>query len=204
MLKHLTAIIALVFGLTMAAQAHAAAYKLGDTIPASLTFTSADGKVHTFGEYRGHPLVLEWTNNGCPFVRKHYHSGNMQKLQAAATADGAAWVAVISSAPGKQGYITAAQAPAELKRMGFRGTTLALDPEGKLGRAFGAEASPHMFVIDAAGKLAYRGAIDSIPSFDEADIAKADNYVTAALADLAAGKPVATPQTNPYGCSIKY
>jgi hypothetical protein len=204
MLKSLITAVILALGLTAAANAQTAAYKIGDTIPQSLTFTDQSGKVHTFGEYRGHPLVLEWTNHGCPFVRKHYDSGNMQKLQADAVANGTAWVAVASSAPGKQGYIDPKDGATEVKNMGFKGTALALDPEGKLGKAFGAETSPHMFVISSAGKLVYRGAIDSIPSFDQDDIAKADNYVTKALAELAAGKPVSTPQTNPYGCSVKY
>lgn len=204
MFKSLIIAVILAFGLTAAANAQTAAYKIGDTIPQSLTFTDSSGKVHTFGAYRGHPLVLEWTNHGCPFTRKHYDSGNMQKLQGDAVANGTAWVTVISSAPGKQGYVAPADAAAEIKNMGIKSTALALDPEGKLGRAFGAETTPDMFVLDSTGKLVYRGAIDSIPSFDQDDIAKADNYVTKALGDLAAGKPVSTPQTNPYGCSVKY
>jgi len=197
--------LAAVFGLAAtAAHAQTAAYKLGDTVPATLAFTDAEGATHTLGEYRGKPVVLEWTNAGCPFVRKHYDSGNMQQLQKSAAAKGAAWVSVISSAPGKQGYLKAAEAPAAVAQSGFAGTAVALDPSGTLGKAFGAETTPHMFVLDATGKLVYRGAIDSIPSFNREDIAKADNYVAAALADVLAGKPVTTPQTRPYGCSVKY
>jgi hypothetical protein len=190
---------------TAHAQTEAAhVYKLGDVIPESTTFADYQGKTRTLGEFRGKPLVLEWTNYGCPFVQKHYTSGNMQKLQAAYTARGVAWVSVISSAPGKQGYYATADAPAAAAKMTFKGTTVALDPTGKLGRAFGAETSPHIFIITADGKLAYRGAIDSVPSFSTDDIAGATNYAAQALDEIAAGKPVTIAQTNPYGCSIKY
>lgn len=186
------------------ANAQEAPYKIGSTVPASLTFSDAAGKVRTFGEFRGSPVVLEWTNPGCPFVKKHYDSGNMQKLQADATAGGATWITVNSGAEGKQGYLNPATAAAEAKKLGYNASVVVPDAEGKLGKAFGAETTPHMYVLDKDGKLAYMGAIDSIPSFDADDIAKARNYVTATLDDLAAGRSVATPQTNPYGCSVKY
>lgn len=203
MLRLAATIVALIAATV--AGAHAVTpYKVGDAVPANLSFTGSDGKTHTMGEYRGHPLVLEWTNYGCPFTQKHYFSGNMQKLQKTYTAKGVAWVSVISSAPGKQGYLTQAGAPAAVKRMGFAGTAVALDPHGTLGLAFGAQTTPDMVIINGEGKLAYRGAIDSIPSFSQDDIAKADNYVADALNALLAGKPVAVPQTEPYGCSIKY
>lgn len=193
--------------LGMATQAHAAAatpYKLGDVIPAATQLTDQNGKAHTLGNYRGKVVVLEWTNYGCPFVHKHYDSGNMQKLQETYTGKGVIWLSVISSAPGKQGYLTVNDAPAAIAKMGFKGTAVMLDPTGALGQSFAAETSPHMFVLNAQGKLVYMGAIDSIPSFNKEDIAKADNYVSDALDEVLAGKEVSTPQTNPYGCSIKY
>lgn len=193
-----------VVGLATAAHAQETPYKLGTTIPASLTFTDQNGKVHTFSEFRGKPVVLEWTNPGCPFVRKHYDSGNMQKVQAESVAKGATWIAVFSSAPGKQGYLDPKTAAATVQKTGFKGTFAAEDGAGTLGKAFGAETSPHMFVLDGSGKLVYMGAIDNIPSFSADDIAKADNYVTKALDETLAGKPVTTAQTKSYGCSVKY
>lgn len=186
------------------ATAQEKALKVGDTVPATLSFTDHTGTPHTFGDYRGKTVVLEWTNPGCPFVKKHYDGGNMQKLQADATAKGVTWLAVNSAAEGKQGYASQKDAAQAMAKMGFKGTAWVLDPTGALGKTFGAETTPHMFVIDTDGKLAYAGAIDSIPSFSQEDIAKADNYVTQALAALAAGKPVATPSTRSYGCSVKY
>jgi hypothetical protein len=128
----------------------------------------------------------------------------MQKLQSTYTGKGAIWLSVISSAEGKQGYLPPEGAATAVARIGFKGTHVMLDPKGTLGRAFGAETTPDMFILDKDGKLVYQGAIDSIPSFDEADIAKSTNYVSKALDELLAGQPVSTPQTRPYGCSIKY
>lgn len=186
------------------ANAADAPYKLGTTIPASQTFSDAAGKVRTFGEFRGNPVVLEWTNPGCPFVKKHYDSGNMTKLQADAIADGATWITVNSGAPGKQGYLDPKTAETEAKKLGYKSSVVVPDAEGKLGQAFGAETTPHMYILDKDGKLVYMGAIDSIPSFDKADIAKADNYVSKALTEVKAGKAVTTAQTKAYGCSVKY
>lgn len=179
-------------------------YKLGATVPASLALTDQHGKVHTMSEFRGKPVVLEWTNPGCPFVQKHYRSGNMQKTQAYALGKGAAWIAVNSSAPGNQGYLDPRTAATDVAKTGFKGTFEALDSSGQLGHAFGAASTPHMYILDGNGKLVYMGAIDSIPSFAEEDIAKATNYVTAALDEITAGKPVSNPQTRAYGCSVKY
>ncbi|RYG60600.1 MAG: redoxin domain-containing protein [Alphaproteobacteria bacterium] len=179
-------------------------YKLGTTVPASVTLTDQSGKVHTLSQYRGKPVVLEWTNPGCPFVKKHYASGNMQKLQADAIKKGAAWITVNSSAPGKQGYLDPKTAAADVKKAGYNSTFVALDSAGTLGKAFGAEATPHMYVLDAKGKLVYMGAIDSIPSFSADDVTKADNYVVKALDEVLAGTPVTTAQTKAYGCSVKY
>jgi hypothetical protein len=177
---------------------------LGDPLPATLSAGDSNGKTHTLSTYKGKIVVVEWHNPGCPFTRKHYESGNMQKLQATYTGKGVVWLTVNSASKGKQGYLTAAEAPAAVAKEDFKGTAYLLDPTGTLGHAFGAATTPHMFIFDATGKLAYMGAIDAIPSFDKEDIAKATNYVSAALEELLAGKPVTTAQTNPYGCSVKY
>lgn len=200
-----TRILTLIAALTMfMGAAHATPYVLGDTVPTTVQATSASGKTVKIADYRGKIVVLEWNNPGCPFVQKHYNSGNMQKLQADYTAKGIIWLAVNSASKGKQGYFTQADAPAAVAKLGFKGTDYLLDPTGTFGQAFGAATTPHMFVIDSAGKLVYMGAIDSIPSFNKEDIAKATNYVASAIDELLAGKPVTTAQTNPYGCSVKY
>jgi peroxiredoxin len=164
----------------------------------------ADGKPVNLSAYRGKTVVLEWTNHECPFVRKHYESRNIPKLQQEATGQGVVWLQVISSTPGSQGHV---DGPAALKLNQQRGaapTAVLLDADGKLGKAYGAQTTPHLYVVNAEGKLVYRGGIDSIPSARVDDIAKADNYVRLALADVAAGRKVAQGSTRPYGCSIKY
>jgi len=175
----------------------------GQSAPA-FSLPGSDAKPHALADYKGKIVVLEWTNPGCPFVKKWYGSGAMQKLQKEAVAKGVVWLRIISSAPGKQGAQTAPEAAAYEKEQQVGATATLLDPEGEVGRLYGAKTTPHLFVIDARGQLAYAGAIDSKPSVDPADIAGAKNYVTAALAELAAGKPVSTPSTQSYGCSVKY
>ncbi len=153
---------------------------------------------------RGKTVVLEWTNHDCPYVKKHYSSGNLQALQKDAAAQGVVWLQVISSAPGKQGYV---DGPAALKLNTERGATptaTLLDPSGALGKLYGAQTSPHLFIINPEGLLVYKGGIDSIATSKVEDIAKADSYVRLALQDLAAGKKPAQAVTKPYGCSIKY
>lgn len=191
--------------LTGVAQAEGA-LKVGDTIPADVGFTDHLGKAHTFGEYRGKPLVLEWTNPGCPFVRKFYDAKAMQKFQAETTAKGVNWLAVNSSAEGKEGYLDTKSAPLEVAKDEFKGTAYVLDGAAgsKLGKMFGAKTTPHMFVADAEGKLVYAGAIDSIPSFSASDIDKADNYALLAVDALLKGQAPATTETRSYGCSVKY
>lgn len=179
-----------------------AAPVVGQPAPA-FTATDSNGKVQALSAYKGKTVVLEWNNPGCPFVQKHY-SGNMQALQKAAKANGVVWLTVNSGAPGKQGNMTGAEANAFVKSKGATPTAYLLDPDGKVGRAYVAKATPQMFVIDKAGTLVYDGAIDSIPTADVADLKTAKNYVTAALADVKAGKAVTTPRSKPYGCSIKY
>lgn len=168
------------------------------------TANTADGKSLSLDSLKGKTVVLEWTNHDCPFVKKHYESGNMQGLQKEAAAKGIVWLQVISSAPGKQGHVDAATA---LKLNSARSATPAnviLDPEGKLGKLYGAQTTPHLYVIDAKGILVYKGGIDSLATADKADIAKAEAYVANALGALAAGKKIAANNTKPYGCSVKY
>ncbi len=192
-----TLVIATVLG------APVAAATVGQPAPA-FTATDSNGKVHKLSDFRGKTVVLEWTNAGCPFVQKHYGAGNMQATQAAATKAGAVWLTVNSGAPGKQGHVDGAAANAEIAKGKARPTAYLLDPAGTIGRAYDAKTTPHIFVIDAKGTLAYQGAIDDKPTADPADIKGAKNLVLAALSDVRAGKPVAVATSKPYGCSVKY
>ncbi|PTD21144.1 thioredoxin family protein [Sphingomonas fennica] len=164
----------------------------------------ANGKPVKLSGFRGKTVVLEWNNPGCPFVQKHYDSGNMQKTQAAAKAQGVVWLTINSGAPGKQGYMTGAEAQAFEKKEKAEATAYLLDPKGIVGKLYDAKTTPHMYVIDPAGTLVYAGAIDDKPTADQADITTARNHVLAALADVKAGKPVAVATSKPYGCSVKY
>lgn len=177
--------------------------KPGDAAP-DFTLKDSDGKSQTLSSYKGKYVVLEWFNEGCPFVKKHYESGNMQALQKEATAKGVVWLSVISSAEGKQGFSTPEQANATRKRWNIASTATLLDAKGEAGRLYEAKTTPHLFVINPEGKVVYMGAIDDKPSSDPADIKTAKNYVKAALDEAMAGKPVTTVSTTPYGCSIKY
>jgi hypothetical protein len=168
------------------------------------TLKDGSGQSHTLSSLRGKHVVLEWVNFGCPFVQKHYGSGNMQKLQKAYTGKGVVWLSVNSSGEGKQGYYPAAELASVLKGKGAAPTAYLLDTDGKVGHLYGARTTPHMFVIDPQGKLVYAGGIDDRPSTDQADIAGATNYVAAALDQALAGKPVTTAVSKPYGCSVKY
>ena len=181
----------------------ARAARVGEKAP-DFTTTDSNGVKHTLSEYAGKYAVLEWHNNGCPYVRKQYNSGNMQKLQKEWTARGVAWLTVISSAPGTQGYVTASEENAYVKQVNAAPTAVLLDPTGNLGHLYDAKTSPHMFIIDPSGKLIYNGAIDDRPTPDPASVAGATNYVAQALAEAMAGKPVSVPTSRPYGCSVKY
>ena len=163
----------------------------------------ADGRVRTLTEFRGKVVVLEWINEGCPYVKKHYQ-GNMQALQKAAVADGVVWLSVCSSAPGQQGHVDGAGARRFIAAKGAAPTAFLLDPTGVAGKAWGAKTTPHMYIVDKAGQLVYQGGIDDKPTANVADIAGATNYVKAALADLKAGRPVKVAFSKPYGCSVKY
>jgi peroxiredoxin len=177
--------------------------RVGEAAP-DFVGTDSSGKTHKLSDYRGKVVVLEWHNQGCPYTKKHYESGNMQKLQKEGTAKGVIWLTVISSAPGEQGYVTAAQENEYMKKMNSTPTAALLDPTGVIGHLYGAKTTPHMYVISPKGVLVYEGAIDDKPTSDPADIAGATNWVRAALKDATAGKQVSTPVTRPYGCSVKY
>jgi peroxiredoxin len=177
--------------------------RVGDAAQA-FTATDSHDQQQSLDKYRGKFVVLEWHNQGCPFTRKHYESGNMQNLQKEWTAKGVAWFTVISSAPGQQGYVTPDRENAYVAQMHAAPTAALLDPDGKLGRLYGARTTPQMFVIDPLGKVVYEGAIDDRPTSDLEDVKGADNYVSDALSAAMAGKPVARPFTRSYGCSVKY
>lgn len=170
----------------------------------SFTANTADGKTVSLDSLKGKTVLLEWTNHECPFVKKHYDSGNMQSLQKDAAAKGVVWLQVISSAPGKQGQVDGATAMKLNSARSALPAGVILDPEGKLGKLYGAQTTPHIFIIDAKGVLIYKGGIDSLATADKADIAKAEPYVSEALTALAAGRKIAANNTKPYGCSIKY
>ena len=180
-----------------------AAARVGESAP-DFTAAASNGKTFHLADYRGKYVVLEWHNNGCPYVGKHYHSGNMQRLQKQWTARGVVWFTIISSAPGTQGYVTASQENDYLAKMQAAPTAALLDPNGEIGHLYDAKTSPHMIVINPQGLLIYDGAIDNKPTTDLDDVAGATNYVTLALEQSMAGKQVATPTTRPYGCSVKY
>lgn len=193
---------ALLIASALAAPAVAAPV-LGQPAPA-FEAVDAKGKTRSLAEFRGKTVVLEWTNNGCPYVQKHYNSGNMQNLQGQAAKDGVVWLTVVSSAPGMQGHLTGPQAVAWKAKEKAPVADVLLDPKGTVGRAYEAKTTPHMYVVDKAGALVYMGGIDDKPSSDPASLKGATNYVAAALADVKAGRAVAQAATRPYGCSVKY
>jgi peroxiredoxin len=185
---------------------HAAAVeapRVGSMAP-DFVGTDSNGKSIALKDLRGRIVVLEWSNNQCPFVGKHYRSGNMQALQKESTQKGIVWLTVLSSAPGEQGNVSAAEANELTRSRGAAPTAVILDPSGIIGRSYGARTTPHMFVIDKTGTLVYMGGIDDKPTTDVADIATAKNYVRLALTAVISGTPVRDPITRPYGCSVKY
>ena len=176
---------------------------VGTTAP-DFSLTDSKGKTQSVSQYKGKYVVLEWFNPECPFVKKHYGSGNMQKLQEEFTAKGVVWLSIDSSAPGLEGNLTAEQAEKKIAEWKTKQTALVLDPDGKAGRSYGAKNTPHMFVINPEGKIIYEGAIDSKASPNPADISSSTNYVKVALDESLAGKTVSNANTKPYGCSVKY
>jgi AhpC/TSA family len=177
--------------------------KVGEAAP-DFSGTASNGKTYHLADYRGKFVVLEWHNNGCPYVRKQYNSGNMQRLQKQWTGDGVLWFTVLSSAPGKQGFVTASEENDYMAKEQAAPTAALLDPSGDIGHLYDAKTSPHMFVINPQGVLIYDGAIDDKPTTDLSDVPGATNYVSLALEQAMAGKTVATAVTRPYGCSVKY
>lgn len=201
-----TALLALTFtyaSLLLAVPSALASVEIGKPAPA-FTLPSADGKEVSLESQRGKFVVLEWLNHGCPYVRKHYDSDNMQSLQRKFTGKGVVWLSIISSAPGKQGHSTPEQALADVAAKNAKPTAVLLDESGTVGRSYGAATTPHMFVIDPTGALVYMGAIDDQPSFAAESISGAKNFVQQALDEAMASKTVSTPATKPYGCSVKY
>jgi hypothetical protein len=197
-------ILAAAFAVGPLASVGRAAVAIGQPAP-DFTLTDLDGQTRKLSDYKGKTVVLEWNNPDCPIVHKHYDSGNMPKLQKAAVADGVVWLMINSGAPGKQGGdYTPDQIKAWLRERGASPTDYFRDPDGTVGHLYGAKTTPHMFVVTAAGTLVYDGAIDSIPSADQADIPKAENYVSEALAAVKAGQPVSVATSRPYGCAVKY
>jgi peroxiredoxin len=192
----------LVAGLLMTASAYATP-QIGKPAPDFATVDS-NGKAVKLADFRGKTVVLEWTNDGCPYVKKHYSTNNMQALQKDATAKGVIWLTVISSAPGSQGYVTGDEANALTKDRDAAPTAVLLDPEGAMGHLYDARTTPHMFIVNGEGALVYMGGIDDKATTEAADVKPAKNYVRAALDNLAAGAPVENAVTRPYGCSVKY
>jgi peroxiredoxin len=178
--------------------------KLGEAAPA-FKLVSSSGETVSLDQYKGKIVVLEWINFGCPFVKKHYNSKNMQQLQKSFTEKDIIWLSICSSAEGKQGYMaTEKEINEKLKSVGYNGTAYLIDESGETGRAYVAKTTPHMYVIDRKGILVYDGAIDNIKSTKTADIKKAENYVSKTLNALLAGEKVEPLKTEPYGCSVKY
>ena len=194
--------LTLVTALVVAGTAHAQPV-IGQPAP-ELTATDTKGVSHSLSDFRGKTVVLEWTNHDCPYVKKHYDTGNMQALQREATAEGVVWLTIISSAPGKQGYVTAEEADALTAERDAAPTAVLFDPEGTAGKAYGARTTPHMFVIDPEGTLVYMGGIDDRPTASREDVEGARNYVREALTALRSGQDVPQSTSRPYGCSIKY
>ncbi len=195
-----TAATALLLAIASGAMANA---ELNKAAPA-FSAVGADGKPVKLDAYKGKTVVLEWTNHDCPFVKKHYDSGNIPSLQKQAADAGVVWLQVLSSAPGKQGHVDGATAQQlnATRKAAPAGTVL--DADGTIGKLYGAQTTPHIFIVKADGTLAYKGGIDSIATSDKADLAKAENYVSSALQAIKAGKAVDKASTKPYGCSIKY
>jgi peroxiredoxin len=195
--------IALLSALLLAAKPAFAAAVVGEAAP-DFSVAAAGGKIVKLSDYKGKFVVLEWTSPECPFVRKWYDGGAMQSLQKNAAADGVIWLSIDSSAPGKPGYLDAKAAAQWLTTTEAKPAEVLLDEKGEVGRLYGATTTPHMFVIDKDGKLAYAGAIDSVASTNADDIPAATNYVKQALNELKDGKPVSVATTKSYGCGVKY
>ena len=177
--------------------------EIGKKAPA-FSGVDIEGKTYSIADSKGKYVVLEWTNHGCPFVKKHYETGNMQALQNELTGKGVTWISVASSAKGKEGHMSAADWKKEIVKQKSAASLTLLDETGKIGRLYGAKTTPHMFVINPEGILIYAGAIDDQPSYEKSTVAGAKNHVKAAVDESMEGKTVSTPSTKAYGCSVKY
>jgi peroxiredoxin len=189
--------------LTLACGLALAQATVGQPAPA-FTATDTSGKAVSLADFKGKTVVLEWVNPGCPYVRKHYDSANMQGTQKSATGKNVVWLAVNSTAQGHGDFKKPADMAAWMQSQKASATATLIDADGKVGKAYGARTTPHMYIVDAKGTLVYAGGIDDKPTASAADVKGATNHVNAALADIAAGKPVAQATTRPYGCSVKY
>jgi len=194
-------LIATLTGAIALVAAHAA--EIGKPAPA-FTGKNVKGEAVSLADFAGKAVVLEWTNLECPFVRKHYDTGNMQKLQKSAAEKGVIWITVNSSAEGKQGYCNAEKMTKCIETEKIESAQVLLDPEGTIGKAYAAKVTPHMFIINKDGTLAYDGAIDSNSSTEKADVATAEPLFANALEAVLAGKPIENAKNKPYGCSVKY
>jgi peroxiredoxin len=202
-MKNLFQLAAVAASLSLSAPVFAAAAAVGQPAPAFSAVDTA-GKTVSLADFKGKTVVLEWVNPGCPYVKKHYDSANMQATQKSAAAKGAVWLAINSTHAGASDYLQPAAMAGWMKDKGASATATLMDADGKVGRAYGARTTPHMYVIDPQGKLVYVGAIDSKPTANPADVKTATNYVNQAVAEVTAGKPVSQAVTQAYGCSVKY
>jgi AhpC/TSA family len=182
---------------------HVVAATIGQTAP-NFSAKDVDGKLVSLADYKGKTVVLEWVNPGCPYVRKHYDGGNMQGTQKMATGKNVVWLAINSTETAHQDYLAPAKLGAWMKSQNAIASRTLMDEDGTIGKAYGARTTPHMYIIDAKGTLVYAGGIDSIPSSNKDDIAKATNYVQQGLTEHSSGKAISNASTKPYGCSIKY
>lgn len=196
----------IVLGVALAAAVARPVLAAPEINAAAPAFSARDeaGKTHSLSDYRGRTVVLEWTSDACPYSHKHYDSGNMQRLQAAARKDGVVWLTIMTAPPGSAEYMTPAEVVRWKRKAHTHATAVLLDTDATVARAYEAKTTPHMFVIDGRGRLVYMGGIDDRPFVDPASLKGAHNFVAAALADLKAHRPVAQPVTRPYGCSVKY
>jgi len=196
-------VLALVTALSAAGPAHAQGPAIGEAAP---TFELPDtrGETHSLEQYRGSWVVLEWLNYGCPYVVKHYRTGNIPGQQERWRGAGVVWLAIVSSAPGKQGHYAPADMDARTEEMGGNASAVLLDPAGDVGRAYEAKTTPHMFVIDPEGTVVYMGGIDDVPTARAVDLERAEQLVERALTEATAGIPVSRPVSQPYGCTVKY
>ena len=192
-----------ILALLVAAGTAVAAPQVGQPAP-EFTLKDSNGKSHNLSDFKGKFVVLEWLNHGCPFVVKHYESGNMQNLQKEYTGKDVVWLSIVSSAPGKQGHMNPEETNKAKAEKGSAATAVLLDEDGTVGKLYDAKVTPELYVINPEGVLVYAGAIDDKKSTDPADVAGAKNYVKQALDEAMAGKPVSEPTTAAYGCSVKY